>query len=348
MKRRTFLHSLNLLALSSAIHGKAIYAQDSRDGKIVTVLGPIDPAALGTTLPHEHVLVDFIGADQISEGRYDRDEAFDVILPYLNEAKGHGLRALFECTPAYLGRDPILLRRLAKASGLHLVTNTGYYAAMKEKFMPAHAHKETADQLAARWIQEWEKGIENTGVFPGFIKIGVETKPLSIMDKKLVHAAAKTSRATGMTIAAHTGNAAAMEELEILEEEGVHPSAWIWVHANRGDQKDVRRAAEKGAWISFDKISPQSIADHVNLVKDMKDDGYLSRVMISHDAGWYTPGEPRGGNYRGYNTVFEEFIPALKSAGLSEEDIHQIMVTTPANAFTIHKQLHPTGTKKDL
>jgi len=46
------------------------------EGKVVTVNGPIAPSELGFTLPHEHVLVDFIGADKVSPDRYDSDEAF--------------------------------------------------------------------------------------------------------------------------------------------------------------------------------------------------------------------------------------------------------------------------------
>src|SRR5438034_9055189 len=42
-------------------------------GQVMTVHGPIDPGEMGTTLPHEHVLVDFIGAAKISRDRYNPD-----------------------------------------------------------------------------------------------------------------------------------------------------------------------------------------------------------------------------------------------------------------------------------
>ena len=42
-----------------------------------TVSGPIDSDTIGLTLPHEHVLVDFVGAEESGPDRYDRD---DVVL----------------------------------------------------------------------------------------------------------------------------------------------------------------------------------------------------------------------------------------------------------------------------
>ena len=39
----------------------------------MTVRGPIPAKELGPTLPHEHVFLDFVGADQVSKERYDPD-----------------------------------------------------------------------------------------------------------------------------------------------------------------------------------------------------------------------------------------------------------------------------------
>lgn len=72
--------------------------------------------ALGRTLIQEHVLVDFIGADRASKSRYGADEVFRVALPHLKKARELGCRTLVECTPAYLGRDPAMLRRLSAVS----------------------------------------------------------------------------------------------------------------------------------------------------------------------------------------------------------------------------------------
>jgi phosphotriesterase-related protein len=184
LPRRDFLKQsagLALLGLAS----NSSYARSSASevgefqGQIMTVLGPIDPKEMGLTLPHEHVLVDFVGADQVSPDRYDPEEAFQVALPYLEEAKRLGCRTLIECTPAYLGRDPKLLKRLSEATGLHLLTNTGFYNAGDGKYLPDFAKEASADQLAERWVKEWKEGIEDTEIRPGFIKIGMDRGPHS-------------------------------------------------------------------------------------------------------------------------------------------------------------------------
>ncbi len=306
-------------------------------GQIMTVGGPVSPDALGFTLPHEHVLVDFIGADKASPGRYDAEDAIRVVLPYLKQVRDLGCRTMFECTPAYLGRDVKLLRRLSSLSGLTLVTNTGYYAAAKDVGIPKHAFEESADQLADRWTQEWVAGIDGTAIRPGFIKTGVDGAPLSPLDAKLVRAAARTHLRTGLTIASHTSvGKAALEQLEILKEEGVAGAAWIWVHAQtEKDTKIHAQAAARGAWLEFDGVGPGAIDLHVRFVLDMKRRGLLDRTMVSQDAGWYRVGEPGGGKFRAYDTLFTKFLPALRQAGLTEEDIRKLTVSNPAKAFAV-------------
>jgi predicted metal-dependent phosphotriesterase family hydrolase len=306
-------------------------------GQVMTVLGPVPPEQFGSTLSHEHVLVDFIGADRVSRQRYDADEAYDVALPYLRRVKDLGCRGFVECTPAYLGRDPRLLERLAKTTGLHILTNTGYYGAAKDQYVPRHAYEESADRLASRWVEECSVGIERTGIRPGFIKTGVDTGPLSSIDRKLVQAAARTHARTGLTIASHTGDTrAALEQMEILSEERVRPDAFIWVHAQSDWELTSRvEAAKRGAWIEVDNISENTVPEAVDRVNGLKQRGVLNRLLVSHDAGWYKPGEPRGGRFRGFDTAYTAFVPALQRVGWTAEEIHQLLVANPATAFTV-------------
>jgi predicted metal-dependent phosphotriesterase family hydrolase len=126
------------------------------DGFLMTVNGKIPAKNLGPFLPHEHIITDFAGAEKVVQPQYKRDDAFAEMLPKLQHAKANGVRVMAECTPAYIGRDVLLLQRLAKASGIHIITNTGYYAAAGMKYLPKHAYTESAAQLAARWLKEWE------------------------------------------------------------------------------------------------------------------------------------------------------------------------------------------------
>jgi phosphotriesterase-related protein len=223
---------------------------------------------------------------------------------------------------------------------MNIFTTTGYYGAFNEKFLPPHAYTETAQQLSARWVNEWRNGIDGSGVYPGLIKTSVDEGPLRPIYKKLLTAVALTHLETGLSISAHTGNGvAAMEEIEILTANGVHPSAFRWVHAQLEKDKSLfLKAARMGAWIEFDGINetqPESIAEHIALVQFMKENGLLNRTLISQDAGWYWVGEPHGGTFRGYTGLFTTFLPALREKGFTEAEIKQLLVENPKESLLI-------------
>jgi phosphotriesterase-related protein len=325
----TLLHILAFLLLTRC---------GSKEQRIImTVNGPVNASETGVWLTHEHVLVDFIGADSIKPDSYNREEIISKVLPFLREAKKLGCNTFADCTPEYLGRDPLLLKALSDSTGLNILTNVGYYGARDNKFIPLPATAIDAELMAQLWISQWEKGIYDTGIKPGFIKIGVDKDSLSGFHKIIVRAAALTHLATGLTIASHTGPALpAFQELEILKSEGVSPEAFIWVHAS--SEKDIEKlvtAAKMGVWISLDKLNDKNIDELLSTIKTLKEKGCLKRILLSHDAGWYDPAKENGGEFRGFSTMFEKLIPAMKVEGFSETEIKQILEINPAEAFSI-------------
>jgi phosphotriesterase-related protein len=86
--------------------------------------------------------------------------------------------------------------------------------------------------------------------------------------------------------------------------------------------------------VEFDGISPASLTRHLALVQRMKAEGLLDRVLVSHDAGWYHVGEPGGGQFRPYTTLFTDFVPGMKSPGFSDADVRQVLVRNPRRALT--------------
>lgn len=326
--RRILLHILLVILISSC---------KKKEPVLVTVTGKIPASTAGITLAHEHILVDFIGADSIRPGRYNADTVFHHVLPYLLELKPLGVQTFIEFTPNYLGRDVMLLKRLAEASGLNIITNTGYYGAVDEKYLPSHAHTETAEQLAQRWVEEFNNGIDDTGIRPGFIKLSADQAPLTEAQKKIMKAGAITHLNTGLTIAVHSGDGnAAKEELAIFMANGVAPDAFIWVHAQNEKNFEVfKEMASQGVWVEFDYVHPETIEQYVSFLKFMKANNLLHRTLLSHDAGWYDVVDPQSITFRGYTAISTLLIPRLKEEGFTENEIDLLIRKNPAKAFSV-------------
>lgn len=314
--------------------------------QVMTVSGPIEPEEMGLALIHEHIMVDWIGADSTGYHRWDRDEIVARALPYLEEIKAYGATSFLDCTPAYLGRDPYVLKKLADLTGINIVTNTGYYGSGNNKYIPEGIMNASPKEMASHWIKEFKHGIEGSGIRPGFIKISVEDEEnLSGIHKNLVKAAGLTHLETGMAIVSHTGSdSPAMAQIRVLKELGVSPSAFVWTHAQNGTMTGYLQAAAHGAWISLDNIhdgpnEPDglgSIAWFVKTLLELKNRGILDHILISHDAGWYTVGERNGGNFRGYTDLFTKLIPQLKQNGFTQNDVDMVLRQNPKRAYTIH------------
>ncbi|HEY8513073.1 MAG TPA: phosphotriesterase [Cyclobacteriaceae bacterium] len=332
--RNALLGTMSVVGIP-ALYGLEKVPYQRRKRVIMTVRGPVLAAELGFILSHEHVLVDFVGAKDTGYHRWNRDDVVRVMTPKLAAVKAAGFDALFECTPAWLGRDPGLLVALSEVTGLHLVTNTGYYGARQNRFLPESVQKASAEALADKWIAEWERGIEDTRVKPGFIKIGLDEGPLSDIHQRLVRAAAITHRETGLAIASHTGGGpGAFEALDILADEGVAAEAFIWVHAQ--GEKDIQRhvaAARRGCWISLDGVQDDNAARYADNILALRDAGLLHKVLISQDAGWYDPDKKGDSTFRSYLSIHNVLIPLLKERGVTDNEVRMILHDNVLDAF---------------
>lgn len=349
LNRRNFLVRAVVAGSGMALANRPSFAADrpAREPSIMTVRGLVPVGELGMILPHEHVTTDFIGAEKLPQPRYDRDDAFVTILPHFESLKNRGVTVLVECTPNHIGRDVRLLRRLSEASDVHIVTNTGYYGAVGNKFLPKHAYTESAEQLAGRWLDEWKNGIDGTDIKPGFIKLGVENGKLPPLHEKLVRAAAMVHRKTGLTICIHTGNGeAALDELRILKEEGIAPEALVWVHAQNDAGPIQIEVAKRGGWVSLDgySLATRNPERYKNLLIALKEADCLNRVLLSHDDGWAVEGDEAkstglklfgNGNPEPCTSIFERLLPDLIQAGFTAQEIRQLTAQNPADAFAI-------------
>ena len=335
-------YSIGLLILIN-LFSSCASNQNETTGRIMTVTGPISLDKMGLTLEHEHVVVDFTGAEKVSQPQYLVDHALDSLLPYFIQLKERGVQTFIECTPNYIGRDVKLLKAISEQTDLNILTNTGYYAAANKKYLPAHAYTESADQLAKRWITEWKNGIDGTKIRPGFIKLGVGNNHLDSIEQKIVHAGAKTHIATGLKLAIHTGGAmAANDEIDILLREGVDPAALVIVHAQNCTSAEQLELLKRGAWISLDGVggSEAKINQYTSYLEVIKKAGFLHQTLLSQDAYWLVVKkeseeikfEKHGSSY---TAILTALVQNLKSNGFAHEDIDQLLIKNPARAYSI-------------
>lgn len=305
----------------------------NNDGVVHTVQGPVKLDALGMTLSHEHLFSNF-GLPIDETDSYDETALFAQVIPYLQMLHGQGVRTIFDYTTSYFGRRADLLKAMADSTGIRIVTNTGIYGAADDRYVPSYAYDASAEDLAQRWIAEAENGIDGTGILPGFIKLAFDEGPVSDIDRKLFEAGLMTHLETGLSIAVHTGsNPDALKlQLKLLDEHGVHPSAWIWTHANWHDDLELLLdVADRGAWVSMDGVNSENIDQYLNYIGRFMEVGLLDRLLISHDGDAY----PAGEDIRPFEAISKELIPAMRSNGFSESVINQLLVENPGEAYAI-------------
>jgi phosphotriesterase-related protein len=307
---------------------------------IRTVKGDVPVASLGLILPHEHLFVELRGPSAPNYGAADLDKVAEVVRPHLKVIERIGVTALVDCAPVGVGRNAAVLRHLAELTSIHIVAPTGIY---KEGLIPVALLDLSADALAELWIGELTEGMEGTDSRAGFIKVAMSDDGPRPIEVRNLQAAAIASRETGAVVASHTiGGAAARREMDVLEKAGHDLSRFIWVHAHSEPDTAIHvEAARRGAWVEFDAIGAENWHPQDKLLESVAaliEAGYADHILLSHDAGWYDPatsdGNPPNG-YRGYTALSEQFIPALKGRGVSEEAIRQMTVVNPARAFSM-------------
>ena len=60
--------------------------------------------------------------------------------------------------------------------------------------------------------------------------------------------------------------------------------------------------------------------------------GVLPRVLLSHDGNSFGYGDRP---FKPYNAIFDQFIPLMRKANFTDEEIHLITVKNPQEAFAI-------------
>ncbi|HET8786452.1 MAG TPA: hypothetical protein VFM38_12510 [Candidatus Limnocylindrales bacterium] len=302
---------------------------------VQTVLGPIDPADLGFTLPHEHTQ---IALWQIP-ARWDywqltRDEP--LILEELAAFRAAGGGSVVDLTLPGVGRDPAWLAAVARASGLHIVMGCGWY---RGAYYPPETlvDRRSVDDLADELVREATDGVGDTGIRPGIIgEIGTDKPWVSAREERVHRAAARAARRTGLAITTHSVlSAVGLDQLAIFEAEGADPTRVIVGHADSYPQLDHYLAIiERGASIEFDFLGMSFTPAErhgegriVDLISELLARGHVEHVLLSQDVCHDSQLRRYGGN--GYTYLASTFLPRLSDAGVSDAEIETMTVANP-------------------
>ncbi len=325
-----------------AYGGTAEASKSAASWWFATTQGPVAAEGLGVILPHEHIFTDLRGPGTRGYGQADAADVVRVMAPLLEDAKDKGVGILFECSSIGVGRNVSILSEVSATSGLPVVVPTGVYG--RANFAPPEHRNMSEDELTELFISEIRDGIEGTSIKAGFIKIATGGSNMTALEEKFLRAAGRAALETGAAVASHTTTSNNVtRQVDILE--SISPDIrFIWVHAQSVNNRSLyQQLAERGVFIEFDSLgwNPGQDSTFITAIKELLAAGYGERILLSHDAGWYQPGEQNGGSQMPYTYLIETFIPKLRDSGVDDEAIRMITEINPIRAFGFNQDVNP-------
>ena len=341
-----------------------------RSGNVMTVLGPIPAAAMGVTLPHEHILNDcrcwwnkpaeperqYLATEPVHAGilgelRMDpfvnlHNCALDdepLAIAELLAFAAAGGRTVVDPTCRGIGRNPEALVRIAQATGLNIVMGSGYYL---QSSHPPELARMSADAVADEIVAEAQHGVGSSGVRIGLIgEIGVSGE-FTTDEEKSLRGAARAQARTQLPLMVHlpAWYRHGHRVLDIVGEEGGDIAQTILCHMNpSGHDPEYQIAlAERGAFLEYDmlgmdywyadqQVQCPSDEDNARAILGLIRAGFLDRLLLSQDVFLKMMLTHYGGF--GYAYVVTHFVPRLKRHGATDDDIRTMLIDNPRRVF---------------
>jgi phosphotriesterase-related protein len=315
--------------------------------RVQTVLGPRDPAELGVTLMHEHLLIGWPGW-QADAGapRFDRDEARRRCVDRMQELKDLGVRTLVDPCPMDLGRDVTFVAEVADAAKMNVVCATGLYKEDQGQapyFKFRAALGDAVEEMTEAFVAELTEGVGSTGIRPGVIKVATGANRITDYERMVLTAAARAHKATGVPITTHTDEGTmGREQLDIFTAEGVDPRRVVIGHScGSADLAYHVDLLDRHAYLGFDRFGLEIL--HPDRLRTaaligLLGIGFGKRIVLSHDSVWCWLGRPLPippDQLKKWDPthIFKNVLPALREAGVSEAKIEAMMVENPKRYF---------------
>lgn len=281
----------------------------------------------GPVLAHEHLQIDLSerkGPETVLGPQHETDITADLA----HTARTYGLKGVIDLGADQFGRDPIAYRRIAAGAGLHVVCATGYYW---DPITP-YAETMTIDALRDRMVREITSGIDDTKIRCGVIKIGTGAADPDDAFARIFDFAAQAAQSTGAAVVTHTTKPhQAWWQIERLRAGGLDPARMLISHLHQfGTVADLKQVGRTGVFMGIDQIGfakGPTYDAYADLVAAACAEGLSGQLIISSDMARHARLRRNGGT--SYATIFQEFLPRLRTRGLTEETIETMMQHNP-------------------
>jgi phosphotriesterase-related protein len=306
---------------------------------VETALGPVAIAELGPTLMHEHIVTRSPGVQENWPHLWDRKAILDIAERKMADLYARGIRTIVDLTTVDLGRDIELIGQVARRARVNVIVATGVWW-MPQRYFSAHG----IDEVAALFVRDVTQGIGGSGVKAAIIKCATDTAGVTPVIENVLRASARAQKATGVPISTHTWAAGRSGEAQqaIFAQEGVDLSRVIIGHS--GDSEDLtylRGLMERGSTIGMDRFGLEHFlptGKRVEVLARLCAEGYAGKMVLSHDANCWTDMLSEDNKRRtrprwNYNHISDDILPALRKAGVSEDQIEQMLVRNPLALF---------------
>jgi phosphotriesterase-related protein len=355
---------------------------DAMAGKVMTVLGSIDPEELGITLMHEHLFADggcynTVPPEASLRSLVDRPVSFDMLgsigrlwnvvrehtqmysydeaVSEVTAFKLAGGRSLVEATSIGIGRDPLAMARVSRATGLNVIMGGGYYVPAA---YPTELAEMTEDQVYDRLARDVTHGVGDTGIRTGIIgEVGVGGSMSQMAgaegelpESKVLRAAARAQAATGAPMLIHPSpfRSSLAAVAETVLDAGADPNTVVFAHMDvQADVGVLEWLADMGFNVEYDAwgIEDSEIVDSVDPAIQLPNDmdrlghlrrlieaGHLERLVITQDVFLRLQLASLGG--KGYGHLLENIVPRMRSRGFTEMEIDTLLVGNPRRILT--------------
>ena len=341
--------------------------REAMRGRAQTVLGLIDPADLGPTLMHEHLLWDI----RTPGMRADPDQGPEITLcncfalnygrkkapsnyrltceataaGELKLMAASGGRTVVELSSGGLDPRPNGLASVARDAGVNIVMGCGHYV---DEYQPLANRARDVEHFAAEMVDQLQVGAWNTDVRAGIIgEIGCQA-PWTDLEKRVMAGALLAMEETGAALNVHPGRDPDQPQqiADFVLAHGADPGRVVISHIDRTIFDEVRllRLADAGVVIEFDLFGQEqsyySLSDidmpndavRLRMIRMLIARGHLDRVVISHDICYRTRLVRFGGH--GYAHIFANVVPMMQNRNFTAAEIDAITIGNPRRLLT--------------